>query len=399
MCRTDLDAPLNQTDIFPVLEESEIVKVWCREIEDKNGIETEWFDYNSETKKFIPIPEPTWIPYSGATPEPIPRDCYKSCDFKFEDVIEADAKSPCDDSEFDVCDFLEDGTQINLKVLISDCNGARIRQVYDLDRYLNAENPLNPETDQYEVQGEIKNCDGTAFVEPPIAPIECANPIPLGNLWKLQNPEDEGVQLEYWQPAVHGGTAVPHDNVINIFGPNLDSHPNKPSHSVKLDSPSFTTTNPSVLGINDRSLTSGTDQIKMTMYACSPGPFELSDRNANTGERSAVLVDGKLYEDNTDSDGGDRSAFAPISVGSGVSEVVIATSDLSAWQGIAPTGGAGVVFYCKPPWWKCIKVFKCPDTGLILDCDNNVVEVTEKDSWCDPYGSAASAVKQAFGCN
>ena len=198
----------------------------------------------------------------------------------------------------------------------------------------------------------------------------------------------EGALVEYWQPEVHGGTAVPHDNPVNIFGAGLNAHPNAPSHTAILPTPSFSTASPAnlaLLGIESRDDTNGTDQIKMTTYPCALAPFTLIDTNTNTGERGAVLLNGALTEDNTDSVSADRAAYPPISTPAGVSSLEIATSDLSAWQGIAPAGGDGVTWFAEPPTWTPMAAFKCNDlSGGFVDCDGNPIEVGDKDYWGNP---------------
>lgn len=215
-----------------------------------------------------------------------------------------------------------------------------------------------------------------------------------GTLYKLDDIA-EGAFVEYWQPEALGGTAVAHDNPVNIFGAGLDSHPNIPSHSAIFPVPSFSTAsaaNLTLLGIASRDDTNGTDQIRMTTYACSLAPFTLVDTNTNTGERGAVLLNGALTEDNTDSNAADRAAYPPISAPAGVSSLIITTSDLSAWQGIAPAGGDDVVWFAEPPTWTAVPVFKCTDlSGGLFDCDGVPVEVEDKDFWANPPATNPNA--------
>lgn len=198
----------------------------------------------------------------------------------------------------------------------------------------------------------------------------------------------QGAFVEYWQPEALGGTAVPHDNPTTIFGTGLNAHPNPPSHSAIFPTPSFSTAsggNLALLGMGGRTETSGTDQIRMTTYACATAPFTLVDTNSNTGERGAVLLNGVLTEDNTDSTAADRAAYPPIAAPAGVSSLIITTSDLSAWQGIAPSGGEGVIWFAEPPSWTAVPVFKCDDlTGSFVDCNGIVIVPRDKDFWANP---------------
>jgi len=141
-----------------------------------------------------------------------------------------------------------------------------------------------------------------------VCPIK--NYIYIGLLWKLQNPEAEGVKLSYWQPEVQGGSAVAHDDPRNIFGPNLDSHPNPPDKVVILPDTNFSSSNSTFLGLagfGSITETSGNDQALMEFWLCQKSSSTLTDTNPNTGERGMVTINGQVVaEDNTSSVGGGR---------------------------------------------------------------------------------------------
>lgn len=206
-----------------------------------------------------------------------------------------------------------------------------------------------------------------------------------GTLYKF-NEQEEGLSVEYWQPEALGGPAVAHDDVTAIFGPTLSAHPNPPSFSYVTQNLNITTASGDLLtagGYPDRNSTNGTDQIRITFFTCSDIGFDLIDSNTNTGERGAAFINGALVaEDTTDSVAADRAAVPPISLNAGVNCAVIATADLSAWQGYRPDGPEGVSFYPAEPTWESMPVFKCDDlSGGFVDCDGSPVEIGPKDYW------------------
>lgn len=157
------------------LVEEEVIKRAYLDREDKDGsIVREWYEQklDSETGEFewAPSEQPTWKPSLNADPVAIPNDCWISCAEKFPDWRVDGAESPCTYKTFDICDFLDDGSQIELKLFLTDCEGSRVRELYTADQVLTSTDPLDPDVDQYEVQGELKNCDGSSFEEPPVEP-------------------------------------------------------------------------------------------------------------------------------------------------------------------------------------------------------------------------------------
>lgn len=172
-CRTDIAAPNNEYWIAPAQELTveTIVTAFCRQVADsKTGeVSTEWFtkEVVDGEEVFVEGGQPTWQPTEGGAVVPIPEDCFIPCNQKFEPWLVEGAESPCETQEFDLCDFLEDGTSVEVKLYIHDCDGVRTRELYTQDQIVNSPDPLDPDSDQHEIQGEIKNCDGSAFVEPP----------------------------------------------------------------------------------------------------------------------------------------------------------------------------------------------------------------------------------------
>jgi hypothetical protein len=275
--------------------------------------------------------------------------------------------------------------------------------------------------------GYAHNCTRLTFVEAGdptgpdcLAPLEMqplqvskANPVVppkeymhVGTLYKL-NEVPEGLRVEYWQPSALGGSAVAHDNVTNIFGPTLSAHPNTPDadfiYTASLNIATSSAAFLSAAGFASNADTNGTDQIRMTFWTCGPNEFVLEDANGNTGERGALVLDGALVtEDTTDSVGGNTSAVDPVTVPSGLHKVVVATADLSAWQGYQPAAPDGVAIFAEEPSWEPVQVFKCVDlSGGYVDCDGNPVTVDDKDYWgsppsvpyCCPTGGTSAEVQ------
>jgi hypothetical protein len=227
--------------------------------------------------------------------------------------------------------------------------------------------------------------------------------IPMGTLYKFEE-QEEGVRVQYWQPEANGGSAVPHDNVTNIFGNSLNAHPNDPDVEFILNELNVSTASAGFLeaaDYEDRAATNGTDQIRICFYTCSEIAEELIDANRNTGERGAIMVNGALVgEDVTDSSGATGTeAVPPTALCAGINKVVVATSDLSAWQGYQPAASEDLSVYPNPPKFTAIKVFKCDDlSGGFVDSDGEPVEVGPKDFWdfpprdnCGSGGGGAAA--------
>ena len=208
----------------------------------------------------------------------------------------------------------------------------------------------------------------------------------VGTLYKL-NEVPEGLRVEYWQPSALGGSAVAHDDVTAIFGSALTAHPNSPDadfiYTAGLNIATSSTTFLSAAGFASNAETNGTDQLRMTFWTCGPNEFSLEDANTNTGERGAITINGALAaEDTTDSVSADRAALPPVTIPSGLNKIVVATADLSAWQGYQPDAPDEVSIFAEEPSWSPVQVFKCVDlSGGYVDCDGNAVEVEDKDYW------------------
>ncbi len=92
--------------------------------------------------------------------------CFMPCGYDFSETIQEDAVSPCVQTFIDyACDSIDVATQVQLAIVINDCDGVRSTVLYTLDDYINSTDPEIPE---YEIQGVLKNCDGGDFEYPPV---------------------------------------------------------------------------------------------------------------------------------------------------------------------------------------------------------------------------------------
>lgn len=358
--------------VYPLFDSLEIESIEVQSFQDCDGNVTKrYFKDDVEIEK----------------PEDF-HECYYPCGIIPPSLIQDGAESDCETTTFlDKCHIDEDGNKTKLAIVSDNCEGNIVNSIYTLDSYLSATAP-----DEYAVhdisEGKLVNCADDLEFELPTE--ECKEKIYSGILWRLQNQDKIGVNVEYWQPEALGGSAVDHDDPATIFGSDLSSHPNAPDAVITLPTTSFaTSSNATDLGYASNADTSGTDQARMVTYAYSKNPFTLTDTNPNTGERGAVLVNGGLSEDNTNSVGGDTGAIPPVQVRGGVSSIVVATSDLSAWQGIRLIGGDDVTFFTERPCWLAMPVYKCLDSNEIVDCEGNTIELNEFDSWSNPIDSTA----------
>lgn len=175
LCRLDTGT---QYTVYPVLPDQTIIKIWCREVETKDGLEIEVYDFDEATGEFNQIEWPTWQPYQGAPPEPIPADCFIDCDQKFDPFIDPEAVSNCNAFPIEfLCVFnAEDENIQTLAVFQWDCEGDLITEIYTEEVY-NASldpnaDPLDPSSDQYVLPegASIRNCNGSAYVPPDAEP-------------------------------------------------------------------------------------------------------------------------------------------------------------------------------------------------------------------------------------
>ena len=178
LCR--LDVPGDYV-VYPTLPEETIIKIWCREVEEKGQLKLEWYDLDENTGEFVEAEWPTWQPYQGAPPEPIPYDCFIDCSEKFEPFIAEDAVSDCNNYDvqflciFDGDPLADLSNQLEqVAVYQWDCPDGRTTEIYTLADYnaslLPNADPLDPTIGQYVVpaNGVLANCDGSAVVEPPL---------------------------------------------------------------------------------------------------------------------------------------------------------------------------------------------------------------------------------------
>ena len=174
-----LDAPDSESNKFYVswpellVEQTIIKRAFCDRTDSKTGgVVRDWYEQklNDQTAEleWVPTDQPTWQPSVNAELVPIPNDCWIPCTQKFDDWRVEGVASPCVTQVIEACDFLADGTQIELRIFLTDCGGVRVREIYTSDQVINSTDPLDPDGDQYSIAGDLKNCDGTEFIEPPV---------------------------------------------------------------------------------------------------------------------------------------------------------------------------------------------------------------------------------------
>jgi hypothetical protein len=283
------------------------------------------------------------------------------------------------------------------------CNGEQIAVDY-FQADPDDDNALIP----YELVGEFVDC---ATGEPVALPeIQCKNSTYAGNIWRIksENAEPEAT-VEWWSTTsfTDGGTSAPHGNVSDIFSINADGR--KLEHVNGAPSVTFTTSDPSVntgsraftnlVGVNSNSQTSGNDQLRIYGYINALTPLLLKDTNPNTGERGGIWINRccsgsleLLFEDTTDSVGGDVGIFDGVSIPAGIHYIEMVTSDLSAWQGLELSASSddgqtyGILpLYKTKPEYECISLIKCDDSNLFFNRNTGeVVELKEDDLNCPP---------------
>ena len=376
------------------LVEEEVIKRAYYDREEKNGdIVREWFvqelDEESGEFEWVPADQPTWQPSRTAEFVPIPNDCWIPCNEKFDDWRVEGAQSPCTYKTFDLCDFLEDGTQIELKLFLTDCDGSRTRELYTADQVLTTTDPLDPAVDQYLVQGELKNCDGSEFEEPPISTEICNDFVSLGKMWRVKVMGNPATKVEWWADpdGPMNGTGVDHDNVSNIFtndGSTLN-HVSGPADNSYI-APTFSVegTNASDfisgMGLAGSSDSTGTDQGKLSAFFYLTKDAQLRDGGTRTGERGGLWVnkccagDLELLEERTtDTTSAERGVFNGTVIAAGIHYAEAAISDLSAWWNLTLEASfdcgetyGPLLGYDKKPQIECVPVIKCKDSGLLL---------------------------------
>ena len=278
------------------------------------------------------------------------------------------------------------------------CNG----EVLSVD-YLSAD-PADPASlVPYELLGAFVDCASGEPIEDEIP--TCRDYVSVGNLWKFRPQGEVGTLIEWWQDPDEGGNSAPHDSPSNIFSlvNGTYEHPNGAPTASYL-SPTFSTSTASAdfiegMGIPDRNASNGTDQLKLSGYVNLPRAGVVSDTNGNTGERGLFAIQYccqgdmvTIAERTTDSVAGDTGIFTNVGLPAGIHYVEIMTSDLSAWQGmefsLSLDGGETnqpFISSTAKPYYECIPVLKCLDSGLLVNAETGeVVEVEFNDTWCEP---------------
>lgn len=253
---------------------------------------------------------------------------------------------------------------------------------------------------EYNLTGDYVDCVTGERVGEPVP--ECNQFETLGLLYRTGVNATLGANIEYWQPAALGGTSVAHDAVSNIFtnNGNTFTHPNAPSHTGVIPTPSFATSSTvdlGYIGLTSSTETNGTDQIKIYGYFFLPQDALIYDTNTNTGERGLIATKQccsgdltVLFEREDDTVGGDLFFFTGVPISAGTHYYEILTSDISAWQGLQLSvsfdGGSTTEVlksYSSKPTTDCFPVYKCEDSGALFRGDTDELIVFDQyDTWC-----------------
>ncbi len=323
-----------------------------------------------------------WEPCGTLTLAESPPD--RACEFFF--------ASACDNqNDPDPLSWIQDITRRT-----TVCNG----EVLSVD-YLSAD-PGDPTSlVPYDLIGAFVDCaSGEPIAE---ETPNCRDYVSVGNLWKFVPQGEVGTLIEWWE--LQTGNGAPHDTPSNIFSlvGGTYTHPNgapdasylSPTFSATTSAPAFV----AGVGASSSADTNRTDQLKLSGYVNMPRAGVVSDTNGNTGERGLFAIqyccEGDLVtiaERTTDSVPGDAGIFTNVELPAGIHYVEIMTSDLSAWQGmqfsLSLDGGATTQPFISStgkPYFECIPVLKCLDSGLLVHAETGVVvEVGLNDSWCEP---------------
>lgn len=298
---------------------------------------------------------------------------------------------------------------------VTYCAGKRVAVEYYKE---DANDPTSLEP--YELVGEYVDCASGDPVEVP--PPACERTTHVGNLWRLSDNASELMTVDYWGPPAFpgGGNSAPHDNVSNIFTVSADGttleHPNGAPNVTYTAVPGNITTSQnaflSAVGAASNAETSGNDQIRVRGYVVLNTPARIKDTNPNTGERGGIWINRccagsleLLFEDTTDSVGGDTGIFDGLLIPAGIHYIEVVTSDLSAWQGfqLSASYDDGATYsqlpiYNNKPSYDCLPVLRCDDTGTLVRGDVpevTVVTVGVDDRWCEPAACVAEAAAAA----
>lgn len=179
-----------------LVEEEIICRAYCdRKDKSTGAVVRDWYaqELNSEGEfEWVPAEQPTWQPSRTAEPVPIPNDCWIPKSEKFGDWRVEGAESPCTTIIRELCDQLPDNSVVNVTLFITDCDGVRTTELYTDEQINTSTDPLDPDGDQYQVQGDLLNRDKSAFVEPPIIVVE---PTELEKLCEIQDELEEQTTL------------------------------------------------------------------------------------------------------------------------------------------------------------------------------------------------------------
>lgn len=145
--------------IYPVLESDEIETYKTYSVYDCENDETK--DYFEQIVKAADGTETTVL-----LEDIEDESCLVPCDYPFAPYIQDGAVSTCTSTFIDyACDLLPDNSQVQLAIVIDDCDGVRAVNYYLLSDYIGSTDPDIP---SYTLQGELQNCNGDEFEFPDI---------------------------------------------------------------------------------------------------------------------------------------------------------------------------------------------------------------------------------------
>ena len=263
----------------------------------------------------------------------------------------------------------------------------------------------------YELVDAFVDCTTGQIIDEPQP--ECDMTTYVGNLWVLEN-YTEGYNVDWWAPADYGGigtsSAAPHGNVSSIFtsnGTTLTHVNGAPDVSFIYNSSNLNTNNPDFLAIVGASSTqtSGFDQLRTYRYVAFPQDVVISDINSNIGERGGVWVNeccssglNLVSERTSETNNANPGVFNNVTIPAGIHYIEMATSDLSAFQGMQLSYSIDdgvtqipLIGSTTKPRYTCIPVLRCEVSGNLINGETGeLITVGEFDSWCEPKGCQES---------
>ena len=344
--------------------------------------------------------EPVWYLEDGVTPAEAGQipNCWEPCGTLT--LTEAPPDRECQFFFANACDNQNDPDPLawiqDITRRTTVCNG----EVLSVD-YLQAD-PGDPTAlVDYDLLGAFVDCASGEPIGPEVP--DCTDYVYVGNLWKFVPQGEIGTLIEWWE--LQTGNGAPHDTPSNIFSLQNGTyeHPNGAPDGSYI-SPTFSATTSqaafyTAMGKTSNADTNRTDQLKLSGYVNMPRAGVVSDTNPNTGERGLFAIQYccqgdfvALAERDTDSVAGDTGIFTNVALPAGIHYVEIMTSDLSAWQGmqfsLSLDGGETTQPFISStgkPYYECIPVLKCLDSGILVNADTGqVVNVEFNDTWCEP---------------